>query len=152
MAQDFRTIQDHQVFGVRATALIVRDGQIYLTRDGEDRYYTIGGAIQVGEKTEDAVKREVREEVGVEVEVGDLAFVVENNFYQGERIFHTIEFHYLVTPLSEPNLRMFEDEVEQICEWIPIDRLTEINLVPSFLKRELPIWKGKILHIKAEDS
>ena len=39
-----------------------------------DGCYTIGGAIQVNETTEDAVVREVKEELGVTSTVGPLAF------------------------------------------------------------------------------
>ena len=53
--QDFRTKVGNQVFGVRATALIMRDDRILLTKDDKNKYSTIGGAIQVGEKTEEAV-------------------------------------------------------------------------------------------------
>ena len=52
--QDFRTKIDSTVFGVRATALIVKDNRLLVVED-EDSFYTIGGAIQVDEATEDAV-------------------------------------------------------------------------------------------------
>ena len=56
--QDFRTKVDNTVFGVRATALILQNRKLLVTKD-KGKYYTIGGAIQVNEKTEDAVVREV---------------------------------------------------------------------------------------------
>ena len=62
--QDFRTKIGSTVFGVRATALIVKDNRLFVIED-EDGCYTIGGAIQVNETTEDAVVREVKEELGV---------------------------------------------------------------------------------------
>ena len=43
--QDFRTKIDSTVFGVRATALIVKDNRLLVVED-EDSFYTIGGAIQ----------------------------------------------------------------------------------------------------------
>ena len=63
---DFRTRIDNQVFGFRATALIIKDGKIFLTKDSKGRYYTIGGAIAVNEVAADAVVREVKEELGVD--------------------------------------------------------------------------------------
>ena len=74
--QDFRTKVGNTVFGVRATALILQNRKLLVTKD-KGKYYTIGGAIQVNERTEDAVVREVREELGVEAQAGQLAFVVE---------------------------------------------------------------------------
>ena len=77
--QDFRTKLNKTVFGVRATALIVENGRLLVIED-KDGFYTIGGALQVNEATEDAVVREVKEELGVASRAGQLAFIVENRF------------------------------------------------------------------------
>ena len=106
--QDFRTKIGSTVFGVRATALIVKDNRLFVIED-EDGCYTIGGAIQVNETTEDAVVREVKEELGVTSKAGPLAFVVENHFEQAGIHYHNIEFHYLVDLLEDAPLVMQED-------------------------------------------
>lgn len=148
--QDFRTKLENTVFGVRATALVVEEGKLLVVED-EDVFYTIGGAIQVGERTEDAVVREVKEELGVESKAGQLAFIVENRFEQDGISYHNIEFHYLVDLLEDAPLTMQEDEKRQPCEWIDIDKLEGINLVPAFLKTALPDWDGQLRHIHLEE-
>ena len=148
--QDFRTKVGNTVFGVRATALIVEEGKLLVVED-EDGFYTIGGAIQVGERTEEAVIREVKEELGVKAQAGQLAFVVENRFEQDGVSYHNIEFHYLVDLLEDAPLTMQEDEKRQPCEWIDIDKLEGINLVPAFLKTALPDWDGQLRHIHLEE-
>ena len=144
--QDFRTKVGNTVFGVRATALILQNRKILVTKD-KDKYYTIGGAIQVNERTEDAVVREVREELGVKAQVGQLAFVVENHFEEDGVYYHNIEFHYLVDLLEDAPLTMQEDEKRQPCEWIDLDKLGDIQLVPAFLKTALPNLGGQLRHI-----
>ena len=144
--QDFRTKVENTVFGVRATALIVQNRKLLVTKD-KNQYYTIGGAIQVNESTEDAVVREVREELGVKAQAGQLAFVVENRFEQAGIHYHNIEFHYLVDLLEDAPLTMQEDEKSQPCEWIDLDKLEDIQLVPAFLKTTLPNWDGQLRHI-----
>ena len=144
--QDFRTKLDNTVFGVRATALIVEEGKLLVVED-KDGFYTIGGAIQVGERTEEAVIREVKEELGVKAQAGQLAFVVENRFEQAGVHFHNIEFHYLVDLLEDAPLTMQEDEKSQPCEWIDLDKLEDFQLVPAFLKTALPNWDGQLRHI-----
>ena len=148
--QDFRTKVEHTVFGVRATALIVQNHKPLVTQDN-GKYYTIGGAIQVNERTEDAVVREVREELGVKAQAGHLAFVVENRFEQDGVYYHNIEFHYLVDLLEDAPLTMQEDEKTQPCEWIDLDKLQNIQLVPAFLKTALPAWNGQLRHIHLEE-
>ena len=148
--QDFRTRVGNTVFGVRATALILQNCKILVTKD-KDKYYTIGGAIQVNESTEEAVVREVKEELGVKAQAGQLAFVVKNRFEQDGISYHNVEFHYLVNLLEDAPLTMQEDEKRQPCEWIDIDKLEGINLVPAFLKTALPDWNGQLRHIHLEE-
>ena len=148
--QDFRTKVGNTVFGVRATALIVEEGKLLVVED-EDGFYTIGGAIQVGERTEEAVIREVKEELGVKAQAGQLAFVVENRFEQDGVYYHNIEFHYLVDLLEDAPLTMQEDDKTQPCEWIDLDKLEDFQLVPAFLKTALPDWDGQLRHIHIEE-
>ena len=147
--QDFRTKVGNTVFGVRATALIVEEGKLLVVED-EDGFYTIGGAIQVGERTEEAVIREVKEELGVKAQARQLAFVVENRFEQAGVHFHNIEFHYLVDLLEDAPLTMQEDERQLPCRWIALNQLHTVPLKPGFLKTVLPEWDGQLTHIHFE--
>ena len=144
---DFRTRIDNQIFGIRATALIIKDGKIFLTKDSKGRYYIIGGAIAVNEVAADAVVREVKEELGVDSCVNQLAFVVENQFTQEGIHFHNIEFHFVVDPIGEMPDKMIEGKLKQPCEWIEIDNLVNLDVVPAFLARELPNWDRQVKHI-----
>ena len=148
--QDFRTKIGSTVFGVRATALIVKDNRLFVIED-EDGCYTIGGAIQVNETTEDAVVREVKEELGVTSKAGPLAFVVENHFEQAGIHYHNIEFHYLVDLLEEAPLVMQEETKSLPCRWIPLNQLHAFPLKPAFLRTALPGWDGQLQHIHLEE-
>ncbi|HEL2263748.1 TPA: NUDIX hydrolase [Streptococcus suis] len=144
---DFRTRVDNQIFGVRATALIIKDGKIFLTKDYKGRYYTIGGAVEVNEVAADAVVREVKEELGIDSRVNQLAFVVENQFTHEDRDFHNIEFHFIMEPIGEMPKEMIEGKLKQTCEWIALDNLVNLDVVPAFLAQELPNWSGQVKHI-----
>jgi len=148
--RDFRTKLNQTVFGVRATALIVKDNCLLVVED-EDGFYTIGGAIQVDEATEDAVVREVKEELGVASRAGQLAFIVENRFEQDGIHYHNIEFHYLVDLLEEAPLVMQEDTKSLPCQWLALEGLSTVDLKPAFLKTALPDWNGQLQHIQLEE-
>ena len=148
--RDFRTKLNQTVFGVRATALIVKDNRLLVVED-EDGFYTIGGAIQVDEATEDAVVREVKEELGVASRAGQLAFIVENRFEQAGIHYHNIEFHYLVDLLEEEPLVMQEDTKSLPCRWLALEGLSTVDLKPAFLKTALPDWNGQLQHIQLEE-
>lgn len=62
-----------------AAALIFRDGKIFATKRGESPYGYVahkyefpGGKIEAGESGEDAVRRELKEELDLDVKVGAL--------------------------------------------------------------------------------
>jgi len=64
-------------------ALIVnKDGKILLARSHKwfDKYTLPGGHIEIGETMEAALKREVKEEVGLDVEVGEFLTMQEAIF------------------------------------------------------------------------
>lgn len=65
---------------VAAYALILRDEQILLTRlasriSADEKWHLPGGGVDHGENPRDALVREIREETGLEAEVGDTARV-----------------------------------------------------------------------------
>ena len=77
--------------------------------------------------------------------------MVENRFEQDGVSYHNIEFHYLVDLFEDAPLTMQEDEKSQPCEWIDLDQLQNIQLVPAFLKTALPDWDGQLRHIHLEE-
>lgn len=68
-------------FRYRAAAIIVEDRCVWFAGNELDDYlYSIGAAVHMGETAEEAVKREVLEEIGVAYEVDNLAVIHENFF------------------------------------------------------------------------
>ena len=101
-----RLMERHPVVAVGAVA--VNDGAILLVRrgqpPGEGRWSLPGGRVEWGEALTDALRREVEEETGLQVEVGRLAGVVERiHRDEGlppghpEKGFHYVILDYFVT-------------------------------------------------------
>jgi 8-oxo-dGTP pyrophosphatase MutT (NUDIX family) len=64
----------------RARVVIVEDGRVALierVRDGRRYYLFPGGGVEAGETPEQAAIREAHEELGVDVELGDLLYEEE---------------------------------------------------------------------------
>ncbi|MCC9944105.1 NUDIX domain-containing protein, partial [Streptococcus agalactiae] len=79
--RDFRLREQLETFGVRVSALIIENQKLLLIYAPHlDKYYLPGGALQVGEDSNKAVAREVLEEIGLHSQVGDLAYIIENQF------------------------------------------------------------------------
>ncbi|WP_381792883.1 NUDIX domain-containing protein [Streptomyces niveus] len=65
----------------RVTGIVIEDGQILMLdqdTDGSRSWSLPGGKVENGETLEEALVREMREETGVDVEVGRLLYVCDH--------------------------------------------------------------------------
>ncbi len=96
MVQVDRLMLRPAVYGV-----IVQDGKLLLLKmRATGKYHLPGGGIHVEERMEAALKREIREETGIEVDVVKLAHFEEIFFYYdpSERAYHGLHFFYTCEP------------------------------------------------------
>lgn len=84
-------------FHLRAAA-VIRDGDfVLLHRVGSDPFWALpGGRVELGETAEAAVRREMREELDSEVEVGPLMLLLENLYSYRDRPQHGVELYFPV--------------------------------------------------------
>ncbi|KXT83648.1 Nudix dNTPase [Streptococcus sp. DD11] len=81
MEKDSSYQLNQQGFLYKAAAIIIEQGTVaFMTNPDEDYYYPLGGAVQLGESSEAAVKHEVLEETGQAYKIDRLLFVHENFF------------------------------------------------------------------------
>ncbi len=147
--------KENNWFRYRAAAIIVENDCVLLaTNDNVDYYYSVGGGVQMGEKAEDAVVREVFEETGVHYEIDRLAVIHENFFIGSETLkdfnCHEIAFYFLMKSRGSQELNsnsFTQDNIKEGMVWIPIDELDNHTVYPTFLKEYLSKESKEIEHI-----
>jgi len=95
--------RDRLQFRPAVYGLIIDQDRIMLVNTiVSNRYSLPGGGVEIGELVEDALKREVREETGLEIEVGRFAGFKEDFFYYdpADLAFHSFLFYYYCRPLT----------------------------------------------------
>lgn len=161
MKKDCCFTNDQHWFRYRAAGLVIENGKaLFVTDSTLDYCYTAGGGVHMGEKAEDCVRRELKEETGVDYEIDHLAVICEN-FFDGHggslegMDCHCLELYFLMKSTGKMNtgsVSVNADGNREKLVWIPIDDIEQYNIKPSFLKnrmREIAGGTG-ILHIVTE--
>ncbi|HEX3051711.1 MAG TPA: NUDIX domain-containing protein [Aggregatilineaceae bacterium] len=121
-------------FRMRAGGIIRRENRILLIECFEDGYglhYNLpGGGTQRGEPVRAAVRREVREETGLKVEVGRLLLAYEALHPDIHHSFGLL-FECHVPPGAEPSLPAVPDSFQIGVVWVPLADLKTIRLLPD---------------------
>ena len=120
--------ESHIVTSVVAV-IVDQDDQVLLTKRNvppfQGEWVMPGGKIDLGEPIVAALKREVWEEVGLEVEVGRLIDVFEH-VTPGVDNYHFIIIYYLCTPLY-CDVNHNRDEVAE-ARWVQSDDLAHYKM------------------------
>jgi ADP-ribose pyrophosphatase YjhB (NUDIX family) len=133
-------------FHYRVAGVAVDGDRVLLHRTEIDDFWSLpGGHVELGETAADALRREMMEELGVEIEVGRLLWVVENFFDYGEGRHHEIGLYFLMSlgagsPLYDRS--GFEGDEQGLrieLQWFPRQRnaLARLPVLPACLQQEL---------------
>lgn len=117
-----------KVTRVGAYALIQRDDKVLLCQLAQSRKWTLpGGGIEFGEQPIDAMIREVREETGFDVRVGELLGVDSLTSQKIEIELHQIFIVYNAEIVAG-ELTFESAGSTDRCAWRSIDKLEETEL------------------------
>lgn len=107
-------------------AVIILGGQVFATQRGygewKDWWEFPGGKIEQGETPEEALRREIREELSADISVGKLLTTVDYDYPQ----FHLTMHCYLCTLLSHPTLLEHE-----AARWLSPAHLHTVKWLPA---------------------
>ena len=133
--QDGRAYPAQPVVGVGA---VVLDGdRVLLVKRGHEplkgEWSLPGGVVELGETLEAAIVREVREETGLEVDVGPIVDVLDRLLYDRDG---RVQYHYvLVDFLCRPSggaVRCASDA--EAAEWAPLVRLESYGMAEQTVR------------------
>lgn len=108
-------------------AVIMKEGRVFATQRGygefKDGWEFPGGKVEAGESPEEALRREIREELEVEVNVGDLIDTIEYDY----PAFHLSMKCYACT-IAGGSPHLLEHEAAR---WLSADQLDSVAWLPA---------------------
>lgn len=147
-------------FRLRAAAIIIEEGCVLMvSNETVDYYYSIGGAIRLGETAREAVLREVLEETGVAYEIERLVFIHENIFVGRGGVLdglncHEIAFYFLMKARGtrELNSNSYGLDGKEFMNWLPISEFANYHAYPRFFKDKLTELSPGIEHLVTREK
>ena len=137
---------DNEKFNYRVCAVMVGEGKILAMHDDRSPYYFLpGGRVQIGETAENAVIREVREELGITPAIVRPLWL--NQAFFTEDVDH-LRYHelcvYFLMDIAGTDLlargekfTVKEGYRTHTFEWLTFDRLKDEYFYPLFLKKAI---------------
>lgn len=139
---DLTVVLDNKKLNIRACALIIHNNKLLVHNNiNENHVALVGGRVKIGESSEDTLKREIKEEMGKEIEILEYVSTIENFFDADDMPYHEIMFVYRVDFKDDADkkiidsIKNIEGEDELRYDWIDIDKIEQYPLKPQILKR-----------------
>ena len=108
-------------------AVIIKDGKVFATQRGYGEWQGWwefpGGKIEVGESPQEALVREIREELDAVIEVGELLETVEWDYPN----FH-LTMHCFICSLLSESMHLNEHAASA---WLTADELGSVKWLPA---------------------
>lgn len=143
---DISFITAEEKFNYRVCALFLHDGKILAMQDERSPYYYLpGGRVRMGETAEQAIIREVEEELALTPQIArplwlNQAFFtedVDHLRYHELCLYFLLDFSQTDLLARGENFTRRERHHTHRFVWLPFHRLAEEYFYPLFLKKEI---------------
>ena len=143
---DISLKMENEKFNYRVCAIIISDNRLLAMKDERSPYYYLpGGRVAMGETAEQAVIREIKEELGVTATIARPLWLNQAFFTEDvdKLRYHELCLYFLMditdTDLLSRGSRFTSKEGSRThtFEWLAFDRLKEKYFYPLFLKKDI---------------
>lgn len=126
---------------VRAAGVIIHNGKVLAHRNINSNHYAlIGGRVEIGEDSSNTIKREIKEELGKDIEITGYIATIENFFemkgskYHEILFIHKAEFTEEEDQKIECTMKNIEEKEYLQYEWLDLRKIDEYPLLPIVVK------------------
>lgn len=115
---DIKISIDDIQFKAKVVCIVKTNRGFLFEKSDYDYIFVVGGKVSINETLEEAVKREMQEELGMDVRSTTLCAVIENLYGKGSQKIHEMNFVYTVHdvftgPIPEGFLEVPPEDLEK---------------------------------------
>ena len=142
---DISYINGNNKFNYRVGAIIIYDNKLLVMRDERSPYYYLpGGRVKMNETADQAITREIQEELNIGCKIIRPLWLSQSFFNEDvDKIdYHELCIYYLIElsnkELYKKNIFILNEGNHTLkFEWLEFDRLQNEYFYPLFLKKEI---------------
>ena len=139
---DLKIKNETKEFHGRTCGIIKQENNFLIMRVNNTSYYHIpGGHIEIGEDSKQAIIREIKEEIGCDIQETSLFAIQENFWTRNNKQCHGIEFYYIIKPKNKLDMKDYQriendKGKEKLLDfkWVTPEELKDIDLRPSNIR------------------
>jgi 8-oxo-dGTP pyrophosphatase MutT (NUDIX family) len=129
------------LFNYRVAGVAISNGKVLLHKTPSDQFWSLpGGRAELFEFSKNTLVREMMEETGLSVTVGDMLWVSENFFVYNALKHHEIGFYFTMAIQGLENQEDFlgkEGSEDLLFKWLDISELHTMKVYPEFIAGQL---------------
>lgn len=136
-------VEDYRL-NIRSAGIIIHNNKVLTHVNKNEKHICLpGGRVEIGETSEETIKREIQEELGKEIQIINYMATIENFFKYENKKYHEIYFLYKIEFTNKEDKKIdytmhnVEGKEYLHYEWIDLDKIDKYNLLPICLKRIL---------------
>lgn len=141
---------DDTLFSYRVGGILIHNDKVLLQRPKDDDFAIIGGHVMMGENSKEALIREFKEELRIDIEINDLLSTGEIFFNWNNKKCHQICIYYWAKLLSDMQIdgvihgydEYGDKRIDLDYIWVPLEDIRNglqvypLEIIPFLLKEK----------------
>jgi len=146
-------------FTYRVGGIAIHNGHVLFQKATADPNKTFwflpGGRAELGESAAETLQREMMEELKVSITIERPVFLLENFFADATAPHHELGIYFLmhlppdcyICQQDGPFVHEDEPGLPLIFEWLPLNQLAELPIMPTLFRTSLQTLPAQLMHL-----
>lgn len=154
MRESIKVKNSETNFKYRVAGILIKDGKVLLDMANDNGFLCLpGGYVELGETSDVAILREMKEELGKAFIIDKYCGIIENFFTKKNEKIHELSIYYLLATKDEIKVEDYDslendkgNMIRHSFRWIPLKEINNYDIRPDYLKDLLQSEDMEFIH------